>query len=170
MKKYNEETVGDIIKAQTEGKEVKVDKVLEKISQFFPPVAALVTRGDLEGRSPEEVATFITVAVDEVFAARCADVDKTAQAAGKAPNSLGRSANYITLVSMDNAWSDHLQAMENLKESVILRKYQGRDPVVEYQNEALTLFKGLEDTMRFNAVYSLWQSLATVGQPATQTA
>ena len=170
MKKYNEETVGDIIKAQTEGEEVKVDKVLEKISQFFPPVAALVTRGDLEGRSPEEVATFITVAVDEVFAARCADVDKTAQAAGKAPNSLGRSANYITLVSMDNAWSDHLQAMENLKESVILRKYQGRDPVVEYQNEAFTLFKGLEDTMRFNAVYSLWQSLATVGQPATQTA
>lgn len=170
IKTYNEETVADIVKAQTDGKDVNVDKVLEKIAQFFPPAAALVTKGDLEGRSPEEVTTFITVAVDEVFASKCADVDKAAQAAGKAPNSLGRSANYITLVSMDNAWSDHLQAMENLKESVILRKYQGLDPVAEYQNEAFTLFKGLEDTMRFNSVYSLWQSLATVGQPEAQVA
>ena len=71
---------------------------------------------------------------------------------------------------MDNAWSDHLQKMESLKESVLLRKYQGRDPVSEYQSEAFTLFKGLEDTMRFNTVYSLWQSLATSGEPATQAA
>ena len=170
MKKYNEETVADIVKAQTEDGTVNVEKVLGKIGQFFPPAAALVTAEDLEGRSPDEVKAFISVAVDEVFASKCADVDKAAQAAGKAPNSLGRSSNYITLVSMDNAWSDHLQSMENLKENVILRKYQGRDPVVEYQNEAFTLFKGLEDTMRFNAVFSLWQSLATVGQPEAQAA
>ena len=71
---------------------------------------------------------------------------------------------------MDNAWSDHLQAMENLKESVILRKYQGLDPVAEYSNEGFQLFQGLEDTMRLNAVFSLWQSLATSNQQAAQTA
>ncbi|NJR31566.1 MAG: hypothetical protein HC778_00205 [Chamaesiphon sp. CSU_1_12] len=60
--------------------------------------------------------------------------------------------------------------MENLKEAVILRSYQGRDPVSEYENEAFTLFKGLEETMRRNAVYSLWQSLtATISQSAAQT-
>jgi preprotein translocase subunit SecA len=46
---------------------------------------------------------------------------------------------------------------------VILKKYQGRDPVQEYRNEAFTLFEKLEATMRFNAVFSLWQSL--VAQP-----
>lgn len=170
MKEYNKQTVSDIVVAQTEDKTVKVDKVLEKIGQFFPPVAGLVREDDLNGRSPEDVITFISVAVDEVFANKCAEVDKVAIAAGKSPGSLGRSANYITLVSLDNAWSDHLQSMENLKENVILRKYQGLDPVVEYQNEGFTLFKGLENTMRFNAVYSLWQSLAATGQPAAQTA
>lgn len=170
MKEYNKLTVADIVNAQTEDDAVKVEKVLEKIGQFFPPIAALVGEEDLSGKSAEDVTTFISVAVDEVFASKCNEVDERAQAAGKSAGSLGRSANYITLVSMDNAWSDHLQAMENLKESVILRKYQGRDPVVEYQNEAFTLFKGLEDTMRFNAVFSLWQSLATAGQPATQAA
>jgi preprotein translocase subunit SecA len=170
MKEYNAQTVSDIVKAQTEEGKVKVDKVLEKIGQFFPPARAVLQEGDLSGQSPEKVTTFITVAVDEIFASKTEEIDSKAKAAGKAPNSLGRSANYITLVSMDNAWSDHLQKMENLKETVILRKYQGRDPVVEYRNEAFTLFKGVEDTMRFNAVYSLWQSLASTAQPAAQTA
>ena len=50
--------------------------------------------------------------------------------------------------------------MENLKESVVMRQYQGRDPLSEYTTDAFTLFKGLEDRMKFNAVYSLWQSFA----------
>jgi len=82
--------------------------------------------------------------------------------------SLARSANYITLVSMDNAWSDHLQNMENLKEAVILRKYQNLDPVAEYKNEAFNLFQGLQDKMRFNTIFSLWQSFVTA--PSTQNA
>jgi preprotein translocase subunit SecA len=74
----------------------------------------------------------------------------------------------IELVTQDNAWSDHLQAMENMKEAVILRQYQNLNPVQEYRNEVFTLFKGLEDTMRFNAVFSLGQSL--VDQPAAAQA
>jgi len=60
---------------------------------------------------------------------------------------------------MDNAWSDHLQNMENLKETVILRKYQDRDPVAEYKESSFKMFEGLENVMRLNTVYSFWQSL-----------
>jgi preprotein translocase subunit SecA len=74
----------------------------------------------------------------------------------------------IELVTQDNAWSDHLQAMENMKEAVILRQYQNLNPVQEYRNKVFTLFKGLEDTMQFNAVFSLGQSL--VDQPAAAQA
>jgi preprotein translocase subunit SecA len=160
MKKYNEQTVASIVKAQT-GKDGKVDveKVIEKISQFFPLALPVLEKSDLEGKDEAGVTQFLTVAVDEVFNAKAAELDKQAQAAGKEPNSIGRSARYITLVSMDNAWSDHLQSMENLKEAVVLRQFQGLDPLKEYEGEAFELFKGLEDTMRFNAVFSLWQSL-----------
>lgn len=64
----------------------------------------------------------------------------------------------------------NLQAMENLKESVVMRKFQGRDPLSEYTADAFTLFKGLEDRMRVNAVYSLWQSFAVAPQPAVTAA
>jgi preprotein translocase subunit SecA len=172
VRKYNEQTVAEIVAAQTgEDGAVNVSKVLEKVGQFFPPVRPLVVEEDLAGKGSETVAAFLTVAVDEVFKGETEELEKRAQAAGNPPNSLGRSANYITLVTMDNAWSDHLQAMENLKEAVILRQYQGRDVVAEYENEAFILFKGLEDSMRRNAVFSLWQSLATSSRPATpQTA
>ena len=171
IKNYNEQTVADIVKAQTNEKgEVKISKVLEKIGQFFPSVQPLLQEEDLAGNNQETIAKFITVAVNEVFNNKVVEQEARAKSSGSPPNPLGRSSNYITLVTLDNAWSDHLQAMENLKESVLLKKYQGLDPVSEYQNEAFTLFKGLEDTMRFNAVFSLWQSLASSGQPATQAA
>jgi len=91
------------------------------------------------------------------------------QTDGRAPGSLARSANYIALVSMDNAWSDHLQNMENLKENVFLRKYQNLDPADEYKRESLAMFEGLLDKMRLNTIFSLWQSLvpaAAVAQTA----
>ena len=138
---------------------VNVDGVLGKISQFFPPVGPVVQPSDLEGMDEAGVASFLTVAIDEIFKGKAAALDKKAKEAGNAPNSIGRSARYITLVTMDNAWSDHLQAMENLKESVVLRQFQGLDPLKEYQEESFKLFKGLEDTMRLNAVFSLWQSI-----------
>ena len=161
MKKYNEETVAEIVNAQTNEKSaVDVSKVMEKIAQFFPPVASVVSESDLSGLDSKGVTSFLSVAVDEVFAGKSREMDEKAKAEGKPPYPLGRTSNYITLVTMDNAWSDHLQNLENLKESVILRKYQNLDPVSEYRNEAFQLFQGLEDKMRLNAVYSLWQSFA----------
>lgn len=161
MKNYNEMTVGEIVKAQTDEKgAVNVEKALEKIGQFFPLVAPVLSQEDLAGLDSEGVIAFVNVAVDEVFNAKVDDLEQKAKSAGKPSGTLARTANYITLVSMDNAWSDHLQNMENLKETVILRKYQGRDPVAEYKDAAFNMFEGLENTMRFNTVYSLWQSLA----------
>jgi preprotein translocase subunit SecA len=160
MKKYNEETISDIVKAQTDtdGK-VNLEKVLEKISQFFPAASLVVNQNDLTGMDQSAATKFLCIAVEELFNAKAADLDAKATAAGKAPYSLGRSARYITLVTMDNAWSDHLQSLENLKESVVVRQFQGRDPLKEYEADAFGLFKGLENTMRFNAVFSLWQGL-----------
>ncbi len=160
MTKYNIATVAEIVKAQTGSDgNVAADKVMEKISQFFPPVALVLKESDLVGMNQEKLTNYLTVAVDELFAAKAADLDDKAISAGKPPHSLGRSARYITLVTMDNAWSDHLQSMENLKEAVVLRQFQGRDPLKEYEGDAFGLFKGLEDRMRNNAVFSLWQSL-----------
>ena len=159
MRKYNEGTVDSIVEAQKSGSEVNTAKVVEKIHLFFPPTKPLLSEADIAGMDSEGVASYIKVVVDEVFNSKASEM-----------KNLGRTANYITLVTMDNAWSDHLQGMENLKETVVLKQYQGRDPTAEYASEAFTLFQGLEDAMRNNAVYSLWQSFAEAQQPAAAAA
>lgn len=171
MKKYNAATVTEIVNAQVDEKGVlNVDKVIEKVGQFFPPVLSVLMKEDLEGLDMDGASTFVTVAVEELFNAKVDELEQKAKAAGNPPGALARTSNYITLVSMDNAWSDHLQNMENLKESVLLRKYQNLDPVAEYKTDAFDQFGRLENKMRQNTVYSLWQSLAAAPEGVPQTA
>lgn len=49
----------------------------------------------------------------------------------------------ISLRIMDRLWIDHLENMESLKDTVRLRAYGQRDPLVEYKSEGHKLFKGL---------------------------
>merc|ERR1712087_353368 len=169
MKEYNEQTVADIVKAQVnEDGTVKIDKVLAKIGQFFPSVMAVIAAEDIAGLKEEDVISFLNVAVDEIFQAKVDEQEKKAKADGRAPGSLARSANYIALVSMDNAWSDHLQNMVNLQENVYMRKFRELNPADEYKRESLEMFEGLLDKMRLNTIFSLWQSLTPV--PVAQAA
>jgi len=160
MKEYNTNVISLIVKAQTRGGKIDAGKIVEKVCQFFPLLAPIVQTIDIEGMSESQAVEFLSVAVDEIFDKKAAILDEQATLAGKAPYSIGRSARYIMLVSMDNAWSDHLQCLENLKEAVVVRKFEGKDPLNEYVAEAFKMFEGLEDSMQNNAVFSLWQSLA----------
>jgi len=160
FREYNGQVITEIVEAQTSDEgTVNIEKVMEKIGQFFPAAAPFITAEDLTGQDADGVKAFVSVAVDEIFSKNAEELDQKAKAEGRPPMSLARSANYINLVTMDNAWSDHLQNMEDLKENVILRKYQNLDPVAEYREESFNMFQGLESKMRLNAVFSLWQSL-----------
>lgn len=50
------------------------------------------------------------------------------------------------LQTIDQLWVDHLEAMEYLRNSVNLRAYGQRDPLVEYKKEGLRLFQTMEQT------------------------
>ena len=52
---------------------------------------------------------------------------------------------FICLKTIDFFWTEHLVALDYLKESVGLRAYGGRDPLVEYKTEAHQLFYSLQN-------------------------
>merc|ERR1711966_242369 len=171
MEEYNKETVADIVMGQTsDDGTVAGGKVLEKIGQLFAPVLAVVSEDDLVDLTQEEMVNFLSIAVDEMFKSKIDEQEKKAKEDGRPAGSLARSANYVTLVSMDNAWSDHLQNMVNLQENVYLRKYQDLNPADEYKRESLEMFEGLLDKMRLNSIFSLWQSLVPAAEVAAAAA
>jgi preprotein translocase subunit SecA len=58
----------------------------------------------------------------------------------------------IALQSTDMLWMDHLDMMDYLRNSVRLRAYGQRDPLVEYKKEGLRLFRDMEEVWRNDIV------------------
>jgi len=62
------------------------------------------------------------------------------------------------LRTLDMLWMDHLDQMEHLRDSVRLRAYGQRDPLVEYKNEGHKLFQELLGAIQgsfVNAIYKV---------------
>ena len=58
-------------------------------------------------------------------------------------------AKYITLKVLDTLWVEHLENMEHLRDSVRLRAFGQRDPLVEYKIEAKRLWENFFDQFEF---------------------
>jgi preprotein translocase subunit SecA len=52
---------------------------------------------------------------------------------------------YAYLGAIDHLWVEHIDQIDSLREGMGLRAYGQRDPIVEFKNEAFTLFDGLID-------------------------
>jgi preprotein translocase subunit SecA len=63
----------------------------------------------------------------------------------------------VYLRSIDILWMDHLDQMEHLRDSVRLRAYGQRDPLVEYKNEGVRLFRELQGAIRAQIVGSIFK-------------
>ena len=56
---------------------------------------------------------------------------------------LTKTYRFVCLKCLDLLWTEHLVNMEHLKDSVMLRAYGGKDPLVEYKTEGHKLFQTL---------------------------
>ena len=63
----------------------------------------------------------------------------------------------VMLRSIDMLWMDHLDQMEHLRDSVRLRAYGQRDPLVEYKHEGSKLFKELQSAIRTQIVNTIFK-------------
>lgn len=57
------------------------------------------------------------------------------------PDLMRQIEKMLMLNILDNLWTNHLEDMEYLRDSVRLRAYGQRDPLIEYKNESRRLFK-----------------------------
>ncbi|HHT7828299.1 TPA: preprotein translocase subunit SecA [Streptococcus suis] len=55
----------------------------------------------------------------------------------------------LILRVVDNKWTDHIDALDQLRNAVSLRGYAQNNPIVEYQSEAFTMFNDMIGTIEF---------------------
>ena len=54
----------------------------------------------------------------------------------------------MTLRVVDEYWMDHLDAMSDLRQGIVLRSYGQMDPVIEYKREGFEMFEAMIDAIR----------------------
>lgn len=64
---------------------------------------------------------------------------------------------YIILQVLDSLWKDHLHNLDRLRESVYLRGYAQRDPLVEYKRESFELFEDMMFKLKYNSLEYLYK-------------
>jgi len=72
-------------------------------------------------------------------------------------NEMQNTARAVALRSIDILWMDQLDQMEHLRDSVRLRAYGQRDPLVEYKNEGARLFRELQAAIRSEIVHTIFK-------------
>ncbi len=76
----------------------------------------------------------------------------------------------VSLRTLDMLWMEHLENMEYLRDSVRLRAYGQRDPLVEYKNEGHKMFQRLLSTMESAIANTIFRvSLAPVPPPPVRS-
>lgn len=87
-----------------------------------------------EFHTEAEITDFLTTLAADAYKQREASVT---------PEVMRQIERWVSLQVIDNLWMDHLDAIDDLREGIGLRGYGQRDPLVEYKNEAFSMFERL---------------------------
>jgi preprotein translocase subunit SecA len=129
----------------------KVKEFVNLLQDLQPEHLKDMTMGEIQAFLREEVR-------------RAYDI-KEAQIEAIQPGLMRQAERFFILQQIDTLWREHLQAMDSLRESVGLRGYGQRDPLIEYKREGYDMFFGMLADIRRNVVYALFEFNPQV-QPA----
>ena len=73
------------------------------------------------------------------------------------PGLMREAERFFIFQQIDTLWREHLQSMDALRESIGLRGYGQKDPLIEYKQEGYEMFLEMMIDIRRNVVYSLFQ-------------
>jgi len=105
---------------------------------------------DLRGLNMEELKVFLQEQLRNAY-----DI-KESQIEASNPGMMREAERFFVLQQVDTLWREHLQAMDSLRESVGLRGYGQKDPLIEYKNEGYDMFLEMMINMRRNVIYSMF--------------
>mgnify|MGYP001349435987 FL=1 len=94
---------------------------------------------DEDGIAEEEIVSKLTNLSDKFMISRSTNVGT---------NIFRTAEKSLLLQVLDQQWKEHLQALEQLRQSIGLRAYGQKDPLNEYKREAFILFEQMLQNMR----------------------
>ncbi len=150
---YGERTMNDIVDAYVNPdlppEEWDLTQLVSKVQEFVYLLADLKPK-DIFGLSMEELKAFLQEQLRNAYDTKESQVEE------QRPGLMREAERFFILQQIDTLWREHLQAMDALRESVGLRGYGQKDPLIEYKNEGYDMFLEMMTNMRRNVIYSMF--------------
>ena len=150
---YGERTMNEIVEAYVNPdlppEEWDLEQLTGKVKEFIYLLEDL-TPEQVQGLGMDELKAFLQEQLRNAY-----DI-KEGQVEQQRPGLMREAERFFILQQIDTLWREHLQAMDALRESVGLRGYGQKDPLIEYKNEGYDMFLDMMTNMRRNVIYSMF--------------
>ena len=128
------EEVAHIIANHTIGlDEPRTEEMIDEYMTIVP-VEKDSFRDKIKGSDMEKISELLRSHLEDIYHAKEQKIGKEIWV---------EIVKNIYLSTIDTYWTEHLTAIEDLREGINLRGYGQLDPLVEYKNEAYTMFEKL---------------------------
>ena len=105
---------------------------------------------DLEGLDFEEIKEDLYNRALKVYDAQIAKLQNE--------DAVKEFQKVLILMVVDNKWTDHIDALDQLRQSVGLRGYAQNNPVVEYQSEGFRMFQAMIGAIEFDVTRTMMKA------------
>ena len=150
---YGEKTMEEIVEAYVNedlpSEEWDLEKLLSKVQEFIYLLSDLKA-SELFGLEVNELKDFLKEQMRNAYDLKEAKLEESH------PGIMRQAERFFILQQLDTLWREHLQSMDSLRESVGLRGYGQKDPLIEYKNEGYDMFLEMMINMRRNVIYSMF--------------
>ena len=150
---YGERTMIEIVDAYINPdlppEEWNIDQLISKVKEFIYLLDDLKS-DDINLLSIEELKNYLQEQLRIAYDLKESQIEKIR------PGLMREAERFFILQQIDNLWREHLQSMDSLRESVGLRGYGKKDPLIEYKNEGYDMFLEMMTNMRRNVIYSMF--------------
>ncbi|UQS86985.1 preprotein translocase subunit SecA [Nicoliella spurrieriana] len=129
-----ERTINHVVDLHTQGSTDNwdLDTILDfAISTLINPDKISIS--DLENKSADEIKDYLNNIAKENYKEKQSELSDPAQ--------LLEFEKVVILRVVDSHWTDHIDAMDQLRQSIGLRGYGQLNPLVEYQREGYRMFE-----------------------------
>ena len=101
-----------------------------------------ISKDDFAGKSQAEIVSYLMQKAEENYAAKEAQLNDKAQ--------MLEFEKVVILRVVDARWTDHIDEMDQLRQSIGLRGYGQLNPLVEYQSDGFRMFEQMVGDIEYD--------------------
>ncbi|MBX4211236.1 MAG: preprotein translocase subunit SecA [Candidatus Yanofskybacteria bacterium] len=144
---YLDDQIDQLVRFHTASEgEDNIKEILESLKAMAPFDGEL--EKELKNRLPDGMIEYLWDKTRELYEAREQEIT---------PEQMRTLETLLLLRTIDDLWVDHISSMEHLRDSVRLRAYGQRDPLIEYKIEGQKMFDQLLDSIKSQVANAIFK-------------